>query len=182
MTGIYQIRNLVNERRYIGSAIKLGLRRHNHFGYLRRGVSHCLPLQHAWNKYGSHSFVFEIIEHCSPEQLLIREQFHIDRIGLRELYNTCHTAGNQFGLEHSVDSRRKMAQAAKARWNGASKEMRKKQTAEANAHYRGHKQTVEDRAAKSVAAKAYWAKITPEERERRAAISRANGRKSGRPK
>ena len=76
--GIYQIRNLVDGKVYIGSSCDLRLRFWQHRYYLDKGVHRSSHLQHAWNKYGKNSFVFEVMEFCPEEDLLKREQWHLD--------------------------------------------------------------------------------------------------------
>ena len=61
-SGIYQIRNLVNGKVYVGSAVNLQHRRREHRSDLRNGNHHSIKLQRAYNKYGESSFAFEILE------------------------------------------------------------------------------------------------------------------------
>lgn len=65
-SGIYRIRNLINEKIYIGSADNLDRRKNEHWKELR-DQSHCNPhLQASWNKHGEISFTFEVVEECLP--------------------------------------------------------------------------------------------------------------------
>lgn len=59
---IYKIRNVVNQKFYVGSTTNKRERFRNHRKLLRRGVHHCKHLQAAWNKYGEECFVFEVVE------------------------------------------------------------------------------------------------------------------------
>ncbi len=80
-TGVYQIRNLVNNKCYIGSAAaKQGFKKrwNEHVCLLMRGCHRNLHLQRAWNKHHADNFVFEIREECQPDQCLIREQHYLD--------------------------------------------------------------------------------------------------------
>lgn len=65
-SGIYQIRNTVNGKVYVGSAIKILKRWREHKTSLRKGVHHSKHLQKAWVKYGEECFVFEVIEFIEP--------------------------------------------------------------------------------------------------------------------
>ena len=78
MTGIYKIKNIVNNKVYIGSAVNLYIRWHNHKSQLNKKKHHSIKLQRAWNKHNELSFVFEIIEECEKEKLIEREQYYID--------------------------------------------------------------------------------------------------------
>lgn len=77
--GIYQIRNLINNKVYIGSSTRLLEREGEHFLSLKNGNHHSNYLQNAFNKYGINSFVFEVIEKCEEEILFEREQFYMDK-------------------------------------------------------------------------------------------------------
>lgn len=59
MSGVYQIYNTVNGKRYIGSSIHIEQRFKEHLRNLRANKHVNAHLQSAWNKYGEHSFVFE---------------------------------------------------------------------------------------------------------------------------
>lgn len=62
MVGIYKIKNLLNDKVYIGSSTDINRRHINHLSLLNRNKHHAFKLQLAWNKYGSKNFVFELIE------------------------------------------------------------------------------------------------------------------------
>ena len=47
-SGIYRIRNLTNNKFYIGSAINLNKRKNQHFHYLRNNKHHNKPLQNSF--------------------------------------------------------------------------------------------------------------------------------------
>lgn len=97
-SGIYQIRNIINDKRYIGSAKDFSKRKSLHFRTLIKQKHRNRHLQNAWNKYGENAFVFEIIEYCEPDQLLVREQWYFDNWNPE--YNIYKTAGS--GLGHKM--------------------------------------------------------------------------------
>lgn len=107
-SGIYQIRNLVNGKRYIGSALKISKRWAEHRRDLGKSRHHSVALQRAWVKYGAESFAFEVVELCSAESLLQLEQRYIDERGD---YNICRIAGSALGLKHSDETRQKLREA-----------------------------------------------------------------------
>jgi len=111
-TGIYQIRNKTNGKRYIGSASSIGgflVRWNKHKNELRKAIHHSSKLQRAWNKYGADAFVFEILLYCDPENCLMYEQIAMDHY--KPEYNVSQVAGSpMFGVNHSKrfkDKRRK---------------------------------------------------------------------------
>lgn len=71
---IYQIRNVVDGRIYVGSTTSFRHRRYNHVNSLRRGVHHCRPLQIAFDTNGEVSFVFEILEAVPNVELLTERE------------------------------------------------------------------------------------------------------------
>ena len=77
-SGIYQIINLINEKIYIGSAIKFRKRWNLHKLQLRKNIHENRHLQAAWNKYGEESFSFEILEYVEKQFLLLIEQQYIN--------------------------------------------------------------------------------------------------------
>lgn len=76
---VYAIRNLVNGKRYIGSTAAMKGRKAKHLADLRAKRHHSSILQHAYDKYGEQSFVFEVIETVAEvTNLLTREQAYLD--------------------------------------------------------------------------------------------------------
>ena len=115
-TGIYEIRNIANNKIYIGSSINISNRFIEHRKHLRKGCHINSKLQRAWNKYGEDSFVFSVIHLC-PKDLLIRfEQFYIDRHrSVKEGYNIQPKAGNSLDREVKQSTRDKISQSLKGR-------------------------------------------------------------------
>jgi group I intron endonuclease len=77
-SGIYKIRNIINDDYYVGSAKNIVRRWDRHRCGLRNNKHENIILQRAWNKYGEENFIFEIIEECEPNVLLIVEQNYLD--------------------------------------------------------------------------------------------------------
>jgi group I intron endonuclease len=76
---IYRIRNVVNNKFYVGSTINTKRRFEEHRRHLRKGKHQSPHMQAAWNKYGEDCFKFEVIEHVeNPEDLLKAEQVWLD--------------------------------------------------------------------------------------------------------
>lgn len=78
---IYQIKNKVNNKIYIGSTINLERRWENHIYQLKNNIHHSLKLQRAWNKYGEDNFEFSIIEEFESDNegdKYVREQYYLD--------------------------------------------------------------------------------------------------------
>jgi group I intron endonuclease len=80
MTGIYRIRNLINNNCYYGSSKNIDKRWKTHKNQLKRKKHINSILQSAWNKYGEKNFIFEIIEECSEDKLFEIEQKYLDTL------------------------------------------------------------------------------------------------------
>jgi group I intron endonuclease len=117
-TAVYQIRNIINEETYIGSAAHSRQRFYTHKNLLSRNNHHCTKLQEAWNIYGKENFEFSILERCSVEDRVEREQYYMDLFldtGKGNLlYNTSHCArsgGNALlGKKKDPDAVRRSAE------------------------------------------------------------------------
>lgn len=116
-SGIYCIKNKLNNKLYVGSTINFDKRKREHYSYLRRGTHHSTYLQRSFNKYGEINFEFFILETCESEKLLIREQHYIDVLSPR--YNICKIAGNSLGVKRSEETKKKLSDVHKGQkpWN-----------------------------------------------------------------
>lgn len=82
-TGVYQIRNLLNDKRYIGHTARLTgfeARWGEHQRELFGGRHKNPHLQRAWKRDGAPAFVFEILEECPPTNCVNREQHYLDTL------------------------------------------------------------------------------------------------------
>lgn len=93
--GIYKITNKKSGKFYIGSSDDLNKRKYDHFYELRNGTHINTHLKNAYNKDGEENFIFEVIEECGSDELLIREQYYLDTLKpFRENgYNIATTVG-----------------------------------------------------------------------------------------
>lgn len=92
LISIYQIRNLVNGKLYIGSSLWTQKRFPKHKNDLIKGKHSNLHLQASWNKYGQAAFAFEILETLPSSTLEIplrnKEQEYINKLNTLNLgYN-----------------------------------------------------------------------------------------------
>lgn len=121
MQGIYEIRNKISGKQYIGSSVDVERRRIEHIAALQQGEHFNPHLQHSWNKWGEQNFVFDVIEEVNDrDELLAREQVYLDEgFGLDNLYNVAEIAGGgdlgyhegMKGKKHSQETRDKMSEA-----------------------------------------------------------------------
>lgn len=107
-SGIYQIRSRINGKRYIGSAVNLIRRKYEHFESLNKGMHYNLYLQRHVNKYGIKDLIFGMVESCSKEKLIEREQYYINT--LIPEFNLCKKAYSTLGIKHphSEDTKQRL--------------------------------------------------------------------------
>lgn len=124
VTGIYEIVNLVNGKRYVGSAANIRTRWASHRHLLNSGRHHSVHLQRAWIKNGPDGFVFRELEVVALiADLIAREQHYLDT--LRPEYNIARTAGSNLGVTQSAETRAKVGAASRRSWqNETVREMR----------------------------------------------------------
>lgn len=129
-SGIYQIRNIVNGKMYVGSAVNIAAREKAHRFHLTRNTHHAVKLQRAWNKYGADAFVVEIIERVADKAQLIQREQHWINEYIPHLcgYNSAPTAGSSLGVKFSADTRAKIGASHKGMTHTAESKARMSQS------------------------------------------------------
>jgi len=116
---IYMIKNIVNNKLYIGSAIGHYRRKGQHFYMLRRNIHFNKHLQDSWNKYGENNFVFNIIEFIDNiNNLQQREEYWINYYNTTDPfigYNTRTDCKTNLNLSWSIESRLKFSEQKKGK-------------------------------------------------------------------
>jgi group I intron endonuclease len=146
--GVYQIENIINGKRYVGSAAQNSVQRWaQHLCDLRKGIHANARLQNAYSKYGESALKFSVLEIVeTPDECIIMEQLCIDTLDPE--YNIRKVADSNYGLKRSEESRARMRAAHRGTTGKHYSEESKARMREARA-----KQvfTEEDRAAMSKA-------------------------------
>lgn len=97
MCGIYKIKNLINNKVYIGQSLDIKRRWQAH-----KNVQDDCAIHLAFKKYGIKNFSFEVLEECPPELLDEREIFWIKEYNsFNNGYNM--TLGGSGSLKRSVE-------------------------------------------------------------------------------
>lgn len=113
-SGIYRIQNITDGKCYIGSAINIKERWSTHRSNLELNKHDNTHLKNAYNKYGVEFFEFSVIEFVENEEDLIkREQFHMDSYDWDMLYNIRLVAESNLGFKHTEESKIRMSVAQK---------------------------------------------------------------------
>jgi group I intron endonuclease len=120
--GIYEIRNLINNKVYIGSSYNIKNRWSQHKQELNKNIHNNYHLQSAWNKYGKNNFSFKIIEEIPIVDTFInmkyiiieKEQYWIDKTNCCDIdygYNIAPKAYSKLGVKDSDEVRKKKSNA-----------------------------------------------------------------------
>ena len=169
-SGIYEILNTANGKRYIGQSARIRARWNYHRGQLRKNKSCHKYLQAAWIKYGEAAFRFSILGLCARQHLTFFEQAWMD--ARKPEYNLAPAAGSVLGVTRSAETRAKIGTAKRGNkyWLG------KKHTPETKEKMSrlqrdkpGKPRTAESRAKQSAATRG-----VPKSAEHRAKIAAAH--------
>lgn len=112
------IKNIINNKVYIGSSKDIISRWNQHKNLLRKNKHYNPYLQHVYNLYSENNLNFEIIETCSDDILLQREQYWMD-------YFQSYNKENGYNIEptanrtiHSKESILKASMSKKGKYVG----------------------------------------------------------------
>lgn len=119
ISGVYAMRNLVNGKRYVGSSVNLNQRRLCHLNHAKHQRHKNKIIQHEFNMFGAEAFDFQILEECSPETIITREQWWLNFI--KPEYNVQPNAGTCRGRVHSEEAKSRMSEAAKTTYKEGRK-------------------------------------------------------------
>lgn len=118
-SGIYSILNRENGKIYVGQSKNLRRRFNNHRTDLNCN-RHCnIHLQRAWDKYGSDSFDFGVLEYCSVDDLDSNEIWWIDYFDSADFnkgYNL--ESGGNLNKTLSPETREKISKARMGKYCG----------------------------------------------------------------
>jgi hypothetical protein len=104
--GVYMWVNQINGNTYVGSSVNLPPRFLKYFNEKALRNNNML-INLAIIKHGLDKFSLYILEYCSPENVLQREQHYLDLY--KPNYNTLKTAGSSLGYVHTEDTLAKMS-------------------------------------------------------------------------
>lgn len=113
MSGVYQIYNPINNKRYIGSSINVERRLKEHLRNLKRNKHINSYLQSAYNKYKD-ILQFQFLEECEPDECLIFEQYYLDyyKSYIREFGYNIDPEAKHAGKHLSEETKEKIRQKA----------------------------------------------------------------------
>lgn len=168
VAGVYEIRNTLDDKVYIGSSIELDKRIADHRRKLARGKHCSAHLQAAWDKHGACNFTFKKLLVCDTKDILFYEQRLIDGYGSMDPeqgYNKRLVAQSNAGMKHSDETKRRVSASMMGRV--VSAETR----AKISASNMGGKRSDQSKERMSVAHKGR--KLSADQIERRGKLTRA---------
>lgn len=116
---IYSIKNKINNKVYIGSAIGHYSRKGQHYYMLRRNIHFNKHLQSSWNKYGEENFKFTVIEFITDlESINKKEEYYIEKYNATNPsigYNHRKECGRNFGNKWSDEAKKRFSDLKKGK-------------------------------------------------------------------
>lgn len=100
-SGIYRWTNVNKKNKYyVGSSTNLARRFNNYLNtnYII-SINSKFKIYSSLLKHGYNAFTLNILEYCEKEELIIREQYYLDK--LNPSYNLLKIAGSSLGFTHS---------------------------------------------------------------------------------
>lgn len=126
MIGIYCIKNIFNDKMYIGKSVNIEDRLAGHIRCLNNNYHHSIKLQRSWNKNSENSFIYGAIEECDECDLDFKELYYINLYdSYNNGYNCVVPTGINSGYHHNDETKRKHSismRVAHARMNPEEKE------------------------------------------------------------
>ena len=107
MAYIYKIRNIVNDKTYIGQTVDYEKRKSSHLTALRANRHNNKYLQNSWNKYGESVFEFSVVIECDVDELDVFEIRYIQQMDtlVPKGYNMTKGGEGARGLRWSQESK-----------------------------------------------------------------------------
>ena len=144
-SGVYEILNTTNGKRYVGSAVDLKRRKIEHWRDLRGNYHPNRYLQNSWNKYSEECFKFSVLEYWEPEFLISFEQWWMNMLCAE--YNIAPVASSNLGCNHTDETKSKMSAAHKGKPNNClGRKLTDEHKANMSAAMMGRKLTAETKA------------------------------------
>ena len=118
-SGIYKISCIGNGKCYVGSGVSISKRWKHHIKIASAGKHGNRYFQRAWDKYGSGSFTFEILEEVADAaQLIAREQAWMYLLCATDPargMNLAPRAGSNLGLRFSAETKQHLSEIRKGK-------------------------------------------------------------------
>lgn len=120
LSGVYQILNIINGKKYIGSSVDLYNRLHSYLSLAKKGKVHNLHLQSSFDKYGIENFSVSIIEKLDTqgltkdavkEKLIVLEQKWVNLLSPE--YNKRKKVDLNYQISPTLSTREKISNSMK---------------------------------------------------------------------
>jgi group I intron endonuclease len=110
-SGIYMLTNKLTNGIYIGQSVDISKRFRNYFNLSYIKSKDSFIISRALIKYGYSNFSVTILEYCDKSDLIIREQYYLNK--LNPQYNILKIAGSSQGFKHSEETKTKISKSLK---------------------------------------------------------------------
>lgn len=130
MIGTYEIVNIINGKRYVGSSTNINKRFIGHRCHLRKNKHHCAPLQHSYNKHGKDAFIYNVLEICEESELEAKENELLKSDNLYNVFKDAYSLRKEnhpmYQQTHTDEAKKKIKDARSKQVISHSKETRDK--------------------------------------------------------
>lgn len=109
--GIYVISNTLDERCYVGSSFDIDNRWKRHVRDLSNKRHHSIYLQRFVDKHSIAILKFTVVEHCSKQELIAREQYYLETVNCE--FNICKIAGSCLGITRTLKFKEQISKLTK---------------------------------------------------------------------
>ena len=83
-SGVWCIANASNSKKYVGASTVSAINGYKYCLWcLKAGICHNFSLQMDWDEYGESSFRTFILERCKPNECVLRKQFWMNKLKVR---------------------------------------------------------------------------------------------------
>jgi group I intron endonuclease len=110
-SGIYMIANKITRDMYIGQSKDISNRFRNYFNLSYLKSKDSLIISRALINYGYNNFSVTILEYCDKSNLLVREQYYLDKF--KPQYNILKIARSSLNTKHTEDTKTKISKSLK---------------------------------------------------------------------
>lgn len=116
VAGVYEIRNTLNDKVYVGSSINTSRRLKDHARKLAKGEHESQHLQASWDKYGDDAFKLKLLLICAPKDVLFYEQLIADGFRANEKefgYNKRLVVATCAGIKKTEEQKVRLRESAR---------------------------------------------------------------------
>ena len=110
ISGVYTIKNTINNKVYVGCTCNVVQRFRQHKSDLKLNKHKNRHLQSAYNEYGKESLLYEVLEVCESIQMLYKEEYWISVLNSTHRDYGYNIQKGGIAKSHSLETKQLMSQ------------------------------------------------------------------------